>query len=364
MSASGYREGFAPLLPGTQLGLNPSTKAGCMSTNVIPTPSTPNCETPAPSRPTWHVIVLTLMMFTGAFSLVGLAPPATAGAATLAVDQCNGHGPAAQGATTAMRCTVAVVNTISGISTRSSTTVTRLCTLGPCSTPNGTFTTTSASLVTVIRQCNSSDNDASHAISCSVTVTNLIGRSTPGAQPIGAPRVTQCVGSAKGGGGSVDCNPGRATGTMVTQCNGSGNGGGGAVHCSVDPRSRVSRAIPVKITQCNGTGNVGGSTVSCTASVITSPTTADPVPAVTTGATPSPTTATAATSTPATPGTSPSPTPLAASAAGSEAAPATGIHPETVLMIGAGLVLAAAIGTLLFRRFGGLDLVRRLTPKD
>jgi hypothetical protein len=30
-------------------------------------------------------------------------------------------------------------------------------------------------------------------------------------------------------------------------------------------------------------------------------------------------------------------------------------------MIGAGLVLAAAIGALLFRRFGGMDLLRRFT---
>ena len=36
----------------------------------------------------------------------------------------------------------------------------------PCSSPNGTFVTESVSLVTVIQQCNGSDNDAKHAISC------------------------------------------------------------------------------------------------------------------------------------------------------------------------------------------------------
>jgi len=32
-------------------------------------------------------------------------------------------------------------------------------------------------------------------------------------------------------------------------------------------------------------------------------------------------------------------------------------------MLGAALVLAAAIGALLFRRFGGMDLMRRFTRR-
>src|SRR5665648_802982 len=221
------------------------------------------------SRTSWRTLVMALMMLTGAFSIAGVALPTTAHASEMCIRDSNGHGPAAEGATTAMKCTVTVVNTISGTSTYSTTTVTRLCTLGPCSAPNGTFTTEAVSLVTAIRQCNNSDNDAAHMISCDVKVTNNIGRDTPGAHPVTASTVNQCVGS--GAGGVVSCKPfpATSTGATVTQCNGSGNGGGGTAHCIVDPKSKVSPAIPITVNQCNGTGNVGGSGVTCTASIIT-----------------------------------------------------------------------------------------------
>ena len=76
-----------------------------------------------------------------------------------------------------------VVNTISGTTTSSTTTVTRQCTLGPCSSPNGTFTTSSTSLVTTVRQCNGSDNDAAHPITCNVNITNNISADTPPRDP-------------------------------------------------------------------------------------------------------------------------------------------------------------------------------------
>jgi hypothetical protein len=196
-----------------------------------------------------------LMLLTGAFWVTGLAVPAAAQASTTAVNQCNGHGPAAQGATTAMRCTGSVVNTISATTTYSTTTVTRLCTLGPCSAGNGTFTTGSIALVTTISACNSSDNDAAHAISCTVKVTNNIGVNTSGAQQVSPASVHQCVGSAAGG--VPDCQPASATGTTLTRCNGSGNGGGAVVHCQVDPQSAVSAAVPITVNQCNGTAERG-----------------------------------------------------------------------------------------------------------
>jgi hypothetical protein len=328
---------------------------------AAPSPRTAGTPAPRPaSRPTWRVMVMALMMLTGAFSVAGLVLPTAANAATMVVDQCNGHAPGPEGATTALKCTVTVVNTISGTSTHSTTTVTRLCTLGPCSTPNGTFTTTSISLVTVVRQCNNSDNDAAHAISCSVTITNNIGRDTPDAQPMISPRVTQCVGSAKGGGGAADCRPSPVTGAMVTQCNGSGNGGGGTVHCTVNPGSKVSRAIPIKVSQCNGTGNVGGSAVTCSASIITNLTrSAAARPAATAKATPTATTTTAPTATPTASQSSEAPL------GGVQSGPTTaGPNWEGPLMIGAGLTLTAAIIALLYRRFGGTDLLRRITRRD
>jgi len=148
-----------------------------MRTDTIPAPS-------SASRPAWPAMLFALVVLTGAFSLAGVAMPTTAHAATVVVNQCNDHGPRAEGATTGMKCTVTVVNTISGKTTSSTTTVTRLCTLGPCSTPNGTFTTRSNGLVTMIQQCNNSDNDAAHTISCDVTVTNYISSDTPRAEPL------------------------------------------------------------------------------------------------------------------------------------------------------------------------------------
>jgi hypothetical protein len=313
------------------------------------------------SLPWWRTFVTAVVMLAGAFTVTGLALPTVAQAATLVVDQCNGHGPGTAGATTALKCTVTVVNTIRGTDTSSTTTVSRLCTLGPCSTPNGTFTTHSGSLVTVVRQCNSSDNDAAHAISCSLRITNNITRNTPGARTVTRSTVSQCVGSGTGGGGALTCGPSPATtaGADITQCNGSGNGGGGAVHCTVDPSSNVSSAVPVTVSQCNGTGNVGGSAVTCEVSLMTNITNASvaahpiarrtPTPSATPTATPAPSRSQVA----------------QAAAAPPQGATASngGSQWEVLLAIGAALTMAAAVGTLLFRRYGGEELVRRLTRK-
>ena len=297
------------------------------------------------SRSTWPAMATALMLLTGAFWVMGLAVPAAAQASTMAVNQCNGHGPAAQGATTAMRCTVSVVNTTSATTTYSTTTVTRLCTLGPCSAPNGTFTTGSVALATTISQCNSSDNDAAHAISCTVKVTNNIGVNTSGAQRVSPASVHQCVGSAAGG--VPDCQPASTTGTTLTQCNGSGNGGGGVVHCQVDPQSTVSAAVPITVSQCNGTGNVGGSSLSCTASIITN------VKAFTAAAMPTPTpTATARASTQA-----------RAVLVSKGTGPTGGSDHTGLLTLVAALVLACSVSALLYRRYAPAGLLARYVPQ-
>lgn len=102
-------------------------------------------------------------------------------------------------------------------------------------------------------------------------VTNNISSGTTAAHPVTAATVNECVGSATGGGGTVNCHPfpPSTTGATVTQCNGSGTGGGGTVHCTVDSASVVSPAIPVKVNQCNGTGNPGGSVVTCSVRIFT-----------------------------------------------------------------------------------------------
>jgi hypothetical protein len=197
-------------------------------------------------------------------------------AATRSIDQCNGVNASPSGATTGLTCTVTVVNTINGTSRGSTTTVTRQCSLGPCSPGNGTFTTSSTSLVTNISQCNGSANDAAPPlVTCTVTVTNNISAGTSGSSRHAA-TVNQCVGTGTGGGqyagrGPLVCSPYPAstTGATVTQCNGSVTGGGSAAVCSVSTASRISAAIPVRVNQCNGTGNKGGTLLTCSTSITT-----------------------------------------------------------------------------------------------
>lgn len=303
---------------------------------------------------------MALVVLTGGFSLAAVSTPATAQAATMVVDQCNGHGPTAEGASTGMKCTVTVVNTINGSVRSSTTTVTRLCTLGPCSTPNGTFTTHSDSLVTLVQQCNNSDNDAAHTISCEVRITNNISADTPNAKPLTKASTNQCVGS--GVPAKVRCTPFPATAAAatVTQCNGSANGGAGTVDCAVDPASKVSRAIPVRVNQCNGTGNPGGSVVACEASLITKITSSEAAATTPAATTPAPTTT-------STPSKSPKATPSATSTTTApgellvSSAPTDGPKSGGLLMIGAALVLVAALGALLYRRYApaGWPLVQR-----
>ena len=221
-------------------------------------------------------------------ALAGLLLPASdAFAANLTIDQCNGVGASSSGATTGMTCTVTVVNTISGGHVSSTTTVTRLCSLAPCAPGDGTFVTHSTSLVTRVTQCNGSDNDAAHPITCTVTITNNISADTAGANPVTSATSNQCVGSATGGGGSVVCDPFPATttGATVTQCNGSATGGGGTIDCSVGSASTISPAVPIRVNQCNGTGNPGGSVVTCSTTITTNITaavvTATPTPSAT-----------------------------------------------------------------------------------
>jgi hypothetical protein len=208
----------------------------------------------------------------GALCVAGfMAAPFASGAASNTVTQCNGQGPGPKGATTGMVCKVTIVNTIHGTKRSSTTTMSRKCTLGPCAPGNGTFTTKSTNLVTHVSQCNGSDNDSAHPITCDVTITNDISAGSKNAKPLSVATVNQCVGSAKGGGAKLICDPHPATttGATVTECNGSGNGGGGTVNCAVSSSSRISAAIPITVNQCNGTGNPGGSVVKCRTTITT-----------------------------------------------------------------------------------------------
>jgi hypothetical protein len=301
-------------------------------------------------RRTGHAALIALLL-AGVFSFaVAALSPSAAQAATLTIDQCNGHGPEAEGASTGLECHVTVVNTIRGNTTSSTTTVTRQCTLGPCSSANGTFSSSSTDLVTKVLQCNGSDNDAAHPITCDVTITNNISANAPQARPVTPATVNQCVGSGGGGGGTVNCSPFPAstTGATVTQCNGSANGGGATVACSVGTASAVSRAIPITVNQCNGTGNPGGSVVTCQVTLTTNITAARATPTATPTATRTPRSRSTAATTAAPGQVSRVPGGGVQAGGGSTA----GLQDVRLLALGGILLLTAAIGVLFRRRLG------------
>jgi hypothetical protein len=229
----------------------------------------------------WRPVVAMLGALIVTLAVTGILAPSPASAAVVSLAQCNGQGPGPGGATTIMNCDITVVNTINGGLRSSVVTVSRTCSLDPCT---GSSSQSFTDVVTSINQCNGSDNDAAHPINCNVRVTNFVSADTPGAQPVTAATSNQCVGSFTGGGGHNNCvpYPANTTGATVTQCNGSGNGGGGTVTCTV-PGSTIDPAIPIQINQCNGTGNPGGSVVTCSASIVTT------VTAAVVGPTPTPT---------------------------------------------------------------------------
>lgn len=225
------------------------------------------------------------------------------------VNQCNDDAASNAGGQ-GIRCTVTVANFLTGTgaidpSKPSTVTVTRCVgAAGPIGAGAGTCTTTtttSTTPVTSVTQCNGSANGGGGVLTCSVTMTNTFAGSA--AAPTSA-TVYQCIGSViTGTGAPGTCTPANTPGvTSVTaatvgQCNGSGNGGTSVGFiCTVS--GTTSSTLSVNVDQCNGSANGGGSLVNCSASVTAvvaaatpAPATATPVPAT---ATPVPATATPA----------------------------------------------------------------------
>jgi hypothetical protein len=294
-------------------------------------------------------MVMALVAVIGAFSFAGLVlPAAPASAAPIAINQCNNIGATPQGATTGLTCTVTVVNTISGSSRGSTTTVTRQCSLGPCPGGNVTSRTTrSTDVVTSVTQCNGSANDAAPPrIVCRVTITNNISSDTSRASSVTAATVNQCVGTGGGGGkfgatGPLVCNPFPAstTGATVTQCNGSVTGGGSTAVCSVATSSKVSPALAVKVNQCNGTGNAGGTLLTCSASITNNITPSSVTPP--SGSPPA--------------GNKPQVPRVPTGGIDSGGGSTAGLNHAGLLMLGGGLLLAAAMSALFGRRVSRRD---------
>ncbi len=229
------------------------------------------------------------------------------------VNQCNNDAASNAGGQ-GLACTVTVTNfvTSTGASTGtpSTITVTRCVgAAGPISAGAGTCattTSTSASPVTQITQCDGVSNGGGGVLICTVTMTNNIsGTVTPTPAT-----VYQCIGSViTGTGAPGTCTPVNTPGvTSVTaatvgQCNGSGNGGTSVGFiCTVSTGSTTTAGLPVNIDQCNGSTNGGGALTRCSAtvnSVIVSAPTAAPVATATPIPTTTPVAVAAPTATPA-----------------------------------------------------------------
>jgi hypothetical protein len=201
-----------------------------------------------------------ILLAAGLLVLGSLAVAGGATAATIApTTTCNndlGNGGAV--------CEVTVVNTITPSGGSAVVTV-RECT-GSAGVPDATCTNKTTPLtapVTAVTQCNNSINGGGGTLLCSVNVTNNFVGLSP---TVTAVTVNQCVGSSTTGTVKV-CDPFPATtsGATITQCNGSANGGGTSLTCTAS--GTQSSGLAVTINQCNGSSNGGGTRTVCSASV-------------------------------------------------------------------------------------------------
>jgi hypothetical protein len=217
-----------------------------------------------------------------AFALVAAsalitAAPASAAHTIAAATTCN-NGVGGGGGKGVI-CEVTIVNTITESGGSAKVTVHEC--LGSAGAPlAGVCSTTTTSLsapVSTVNQCNGTVEGGGSTLHCSVVVTNNFIGISPGAT--GA-TVNQCVGSVTTGTVKV-CHPFPATTTdaAITQCNGSANGGGASLTCTAT--GTMASAFAVTINQCNNSASGGGSTVVCSANMVNGPgtgSTASPPP--------------------------------------------------------------------------------------
>jgi hypothetical protein len=226
------------------------------------------------------ILAVMLMMTWGAPGASAFAAPGTA------VNQCNGTF---NGGGRAVACDVTVTNHLNRVTGKARSTVTVKACHGAANAGLTCTTSTDSSsrLTTSVTQCNGSASGGGGTITCTVHVVNTV----VGKAKVTPATVNQCNGSGKGGGTqpTTACSPiGSTSGATITQCNGSGNGGGGSmrVKCTVTT-STVTPMVTVRINQCNGSANGGGATVTCSAR-ISNRVVAAPAPAPSASPSPSP----------------------------------------------------------------------------
>jgi hypothetical protein len=220
----------------------------------------------------------------GLVALALLAPAAFIGTSPVAAASLTATGACATGIGNAggqgIICQITIVNTI--MTTGGSATVTVHECLGSAGNPTDgalghpctTKTTTLNAPVTAVTQCDGSANGGGATLRCSVLITNDFYNISPGSTAV---TVNQCVGS--GDGASTGCNPFPATttGAAITQCNGSANGGN-LVQLTCTATGTMASALDIAVNQCNGSGLGGGGLVICSASMVNN---AIPLPAPT-----------------------------------------------------------------------------------
>jgi hypothetical protein len=240
------------------------------------------------------------------------APLAATGACSTGVGNSGGEG---------IICQITVVNTITATGGSAALTVHECLgsagdpTDGALGHPCTTTTTALTEPITAVTQCDGSANGGGGKLLCSVVITNNFVGVDPGATAV---TVNQCVGS--GGSITTGCNPFPAatTDAAITQCNGSANGGGASLTCAAT--GTMASALVVTIDQCNGSANGGGAFVDCSAGMVNNVVQATPTP--TTSLSPTPTTSSSAS-----PGqtVTPPPTSMASAPSSSNSTPLFGL---------------------------------------
>ena len=140
--------------------------------------------------------VFTVAVFAAGLSAVVLGSESTpASATTIGFSQCNGHAADAPGAALTETCSISITNNISATGgTSSSTVITTVCTLGPCTSQ----TVNSSDVINAVHQCNFSNIEGGSTTVCNVNIVNNIA--LDGAAAASALTVNQCNGSGGGGG--------------------------------------------------------------------------------------------------------------------------------------------------------------------
>ena len=116
--------------------------------------------------------VFTAAVFAAGLSAVVLGSESTpASAGVVGFSQCNAHAADPLGAPLSETCSISITNNISaGGGTSSSSIVTTVCTLGPCTSQ----TVNSSDVINAVHQCNGSNNVGGSTTVCDVNIINNI----------------------------------------------------------------------------------------------------------------------------------------------------------------------------------------------